>query len=66
MEGKRTIVTAGAFLGSSKSLLASMAKSDSAIESSMVAPAIGLVQITVFSQKSWMGEVSDKSFTVVV
>jgi hypothetical protein len=32
---KETIVTAGAFLGSSKSLL-SMAKSDSAIESSIV------------------------------
>lgn len=32
---KETIVTAGAFLGSSKSLL-SMAKSDSAIESSII------------------------------
>jgi hypothetical protein len=61
----RTIVTAGAFLGSSKSLLASMAKSDSAIESSIVAPAIGLVCITVFSQQSWMGKLSDGSFTLV-
>jgi hypothetical protein len=33
---KEIIVTAGAFLGISKSLLASMAKSDSAIESSIV------------------------------
>ena len=53
-------------MGSSKSLLASMAKSDSAIESSIVAPAIGLVCVTVFSQQSWMSEVGDSSFTLDV
>lgn len=54
-------------MGSSKSLLASMAKSDSAIESSIVAPAIGLLWFTVFSQQqSWMGGVSDGIFTLVV
>lgn len=66
MKGRRTIITAGAFLGSSKSLLASMAKSDSAIESSMIAPAIGLIRIPVFSQKSWIGEVGDEVCSLIV